>query len=204
MHEWVHCHNEASNHQLPIAAAFWIIWIISMDECSSLMENLMQICGSTYSVILNVTATQYTCSLRGIYCPHWLVQWSHHCSCTFIPVHSPWLPGYIDVTQTVLIILTMVGLFLGIQWNITWLLRKSEILPLVTMWIDLEGIMVSEISQRKTNTIWFFICVESKHQNKQNRNRLIDTEFRLPGGRGLGGLGEKGEDIKKYQVAVTN
>ena len=28
-----------------------------------------------------------------------------------IPVHSPWLPGYVDVTQTVLIILTMVGLF---------------------------------------------------------------------------------------------
>ena len=28
-----------------------------------------------------------------------------------IPVHSPWLPGYIDV-QTVLVILTMVQLFL--------------------------------------------------------------------------------------------
>ena len=43
--------------------------------------------------------------------PHWLVQWSRHCSHMFIPVHSPWLPGYIDVTQTILIILTMVGLF---------------------------------------------------------------------------------------------
>ena len=29
-----------------------------------------------------------------------------------IPVHSPWLPGYIDVAQTILIILTMAGLFL--------------------------------------------------------------------------------------------
>ena len=29
-----------------------------------------------------------------------------------IPVHFPWLPGYIDVAQTVLIILTMAGLFL--------------------------------------------------------------------------------------------
>ena len=28
-----------------------------------------------------------------------------------IPVHSPWLPGYIDVAQTVLVILTMGGLF---------------------------------------------------------------------------------------------
>ena len=27
-------------------------------------------------------------------------------------VHSPWLPGYADVTQTILIILTMAGLFL--------------------------------------------------------------------------------------------
>ena len=28
-----------------------------------------------------------------------------------IPAHSPWLPGYIDVVQTSLIILTMAGLF---------------------------------------------------------------------------------------------
>ena len=28
-----------------------------------------------------------------------------------IPVHSPWLSGYIDVAQTVLIILTVAGLF---------------------------------------------------------------------------------------------
>ena len=50
-----------------------------------------------YSVILNATATQYTCPLNGSYCPHWLVQWSHHCSHTCIPVPSPWLPGYIQV-----------------------------------------------------------------------------------------------------------
>ena len=30
----------------------------------------------------------------------------------YIPVHSPWLPGYTDVTQTILIILTMTDLFL--------------------------------------------------------------------------------------------
>ena len=28
-----------------------------------------------------------------------------------IPVHSPWLPGYIDIMQTILIILTVVGPF---------------------------------------------------------------------------------------------
>jgi len=31
--------------------------------------------------------------------------------------------------------------------------KKNEILPFGTTWMDLEGIMLSEISQRKTNTI---------------------------------------------------
>ena len=67
-----------------------------------------------YSVILNATATQYACSFNGIYRPHWLVQWSHHCSLMHIPVHSPWLSGYIKDMQTILIILRMAGLFLGV------------------------------------------------------------------------------------------
>ena len=32
-------------------------------------------------------------------------------------------------------------------------IKKNEILPFVTTWMDLEGIMLSEISQTKTNTI---------------------------------------------------
>ena len=110
--EWVCCCDEAANHQLPIAFAFWVIWIVSREECSSLTQNLMQICCSCCSVILNVTATQYTCSLNGIYRPHWLVQWNRHCSHMHILVHSPWLSGYTAVTQTFLVILTMAGLFL--------------------------------------------------------------------------------------------
>ena len=109
---WVVCCDEAANHQLPIAAAFWIISIVSVEECSSLMQNLMQSHCSTCLVILNVMATQYTCSLNHIYHPHWLVQWSCHCSRMCLPVHSPWLPGYINVVQTILIILTIAGLFL--------------------------------------------------------------------------------------------
>ena len=41
---------------------------------------------------------------------YWLVQWSCHCSCMHIPVHSPWLPVYIYVAQTILSIVTVVGL----------------------------------------------------------------------------------------------
>ena len=51
MHEQVCCSDEAANHQLPIAVAFWIIWIVSMEEHSSLMQNLMQIDCSTHLVI---------------------------------------------------------------------------------------------------------------------------------------------------------
>ena len=40
--------------------------------------------------------------------PHWLVLGSCQCSCLHIPAHSP---AYMDVTQTILIILTMSGLF---------------------------------------------------------------------------------------------
>ena len=32
-------------------------------------------------------------------------------------------------------------------------MRKMEILPFVAAWLDIEGIMLSEISQRKTNTV---------------------------------------------------
>ena len=30
-------------------------------------------------------------------------------------------------------------------------IKKNEILPFATMWMELEGIMLSDISQRKTN-----------------------------------------------------
>ena len=32
-------------------------------------------------------------------------------------------------------------------------IKKNEILPFAAMWMDLENTMLSEISQRKTNTV---------------------------------------------------
>ena len=52
MHEWVRCHDEAANHQLPIAEAFWIIQIVSKEECLSLIQDLMQIYCSTRSFLM--------------------------------------------------------------------------------------------------------------------------------------------------------
>ena len=41
-------------------------------------------------------------------------------------------------------------------------LKKNEILPFAATWMDLEGIVVSEISQTKTNTVGYHLYMESK------------------------------------------
>ena len=33
--------------------------------------------------------------------------------------------------------------------------RRKEILPFAATWMELEGIMLSEISQTETNTAWY-------------------------------------------------
>ena len=40
---------------------------------------------------------------------------------------------------------------------------KKELLPFATTWM---GIMLSEISQTKTNTVWYHLYVESKKYKK--------------------------------------
>ena len=45
-------------------------------------------------------------------------------------------------------------------------IKRNEILPRAIAWMDLESIMLSQISQRKTHTIWFHIHVKYKEQFK--------------------------------------
>ena len=45
-------------------------------------------------------------------------------------------------------------------------IKKNEILPLAATWMDLEGIVLSEISQTKKNTVSYHLYVESKIYNK--------------------------------------
>ena len=110
MHEQVCFGDEAANHPLPIAVAFWIIQV-STEECSSLMQNLIQIHCSTQS---------FCCDNHTV---HMLTQWclppplvSTTKSSLFTYAHSSTLSlaaRLYHVSQTVLVILTMVGLFLG-------------------------------------------------------------------------------------------
>ena len=66
-------------------------------------------------------------------------------------------------------------------------IKKNGILPFVGIWMDKEGILLREMSQRQS--LCDFTYVESKKQmNKQNRNRIIDTENKQVVAR-LGGLG---------------
>ena len=70
--------------------------------------------------------------------------------------------------------------------------KKSKILPLAATWMDLEGIMLSEISQRKTNTICYHLYVESKKYIKLvNKTKKRQTyryrEQTLSAGRGKEG-----------------
>ena len=66
-------------------------------------------------------------------------------------------------------------------------IKKNEILLFAMTWMGLESFMLSKISQRKTNTIWFHSYVEFKKQKKMSkeekkeerdkpRNRLLTIQ----------------------------
>ena len=58
-------------------------------------------------------------------------------------------------------------------WDDAPLRRHSsnEILPFAITCNELESIMLSEISQRKTNIIWFHLYVESEKKTKEQINK---------------------------------
>ena len=56
-------------------------------------------------------------------------------------------------------------------------IKKNEILPLATTWMDLEGIMLSEISQRKGKYhMIFLVYVESKKMKQTNTHNETETD----------------------------
>ena len=53
-------------------------------------------------------------------------------------------------------------------------IKKKEILLFVTTWKDLEGLMLSEISQTEKNIVCFHLYVQSKRANlTEIENRMV-------------------------------
>ena len=50
-------------------------------------------------------------------------------------------------------------------------IKRNEILPFVTTWIDLEDIRLSELSWIKTNTVWSHLYMESKFSKNNHTFR---------------------------------
>ena len=77
-------------------------------------------------------------------------------------------------------------------------IKQNEILPFAATWMDLEGIMLSEISQAKTN-IWYQLYVESKKMIQVNlftkqkqTHRLGKHTYGYQRGKGAGGRDKLG------------
>lgn len=54
--------------------------------------------------------------------------------------------------------------------------RKEEILPFVTIWMDLESIMLSKISQTEKEHLVSLICDKSKERKSEthrNNNKVV-------------------------------
>ena len=41
-------------------------------------------------------------------------------------------------------------------------IKKNKVLPFAITWTDLEAIILKEIKQKKRNTVWYHLHVESK------------------------------------------
>ena len=54
--------------------------------------------------------------------------------------------------------------------------KKKKVLPSATVWMNMENIMLSEIShQKRTNTIQFHSYVESNEQTELTRKMGTDS-----------------------------
>ena len=76
--------------------------------------------------------------------------------------------------------------------------KKNEILPFAAIWMDLENIMLNEVSQRKTNTVSYHLYMKSKKPNSQKPRE----EWWLPGAGNWGKWGDIGQrlQISSYKM----
>ena len=92
--------------------------------------------------------------------------------------------------------------------------KRIKIMPFAVTWMDLEIVIQSEVSQRKTNIIYYHLYVESRKMVQMNlfakqkqSHRCRKQTYGYQGGKGGGGMNwEIGIDIYTlvYMKQVTN
>ena len=84
--------------------------------------------------------------------------------------------------------------------------KKNEILASVTTWMDLKGIMLSEITQtEKTNTVYYPMWNINKlnklvNITKKNQTQIQKTNQWLLMGKGKGRGARQVQGIKRYKL----
>ena len=69
--------------------------------------------------------------------------------------------------------------------------------------MDLEIIILSEISQRKTNTTYKWSLKKYRQMYLQDRNRLIDTENKLMGTKGDSVCKDRERSVRSLGLTYT-
>ena len=89
------------------------------------------------------------------------------------------------------------------------IIKKKEYLPFAATWMDLDGVTLSEISQTKTNTVWYHLYVESNKYNKlmnitkENiENKLMVTNGEREGRRGSIGVEDQEVQTFMYKIRI--
>ena len=86
-------------------------------------------------------------------------------------------------------------------------IKKNEILPLVTTWMNFNGIMLSEINQMEKDKYRMisFICPISKEKSKginkinPKQTQIQVSELWFPEEKGAGGVSEMGDGGELYK-----
>ena len=88
------------------------------------------------------------------------------------------------------------------------IVKENEILPFTTMWMNLQGIMLSEICQTEKNKILYIITNRWKLKNKKNERLTkqkpthidIDNKFVVISGEKVERRDKTGCGIKRYKL----